>query len=135
MNITSFSSFFNQNFFYENWNKINHNDNFHQSGVSTNQTRGGGAQADKTVFVATGRLATPQVSIVIIVIIVILLPPKYLLSSLSSCYFSSTNVITVIIVILLLLKKLLSSLSPLSLFSSCLATHQVTFGIAVIIVK
>jgi len=29
-----------------------------KSGVSTNQTRG--AQADKTVFVATGRLATPQ---------------------------------------------------------------------------
>ena len=38
------------------------NDNhYNQSGVSTNQTRG--AQADKTVFVATGRLATPQVTV------------------------------------------------------------------------
>ena len=49
---------------------IIHNDN-PQSGVSTNQTRGGGAQADKTVFVATGRLATPQVTIVTIVSLVL----------------------------------------------------------------
>ena len=49
---------------------ISNNDN-PQSGVSTNQTRGGVTQADKTVFVATGRLATPQVTIVTIVSLVL----------------------------------------------------------------
>ena len=48
---------------------ISNNDN-PQSGVSTNQTRGGVTQADKTVFVATGRLATPQVTVALIHMII-----------------------------------------------------------------
>ena len=54
----------------QNDTMISNNDN-PQSGVSTNQTRGGVTQADKTVFVATGRLATPQVTIVTIVSLVL----------------------------------------------------------------